>query len=118
MCEVVSKHIALKTHRFPKKRIVFQHVHFFIPLFWNEKLSLHIIIILWADVQGNYMRLFQELMFNAREKRARKNIYRRLLYKYVITLKNIQTPANKVFVNFVSLPNGKKKLHTLNALKK
>ena len=25
---------------FPKKPIVFQHVHFFIPLFWNEKLSL------------------------------------------------------------------------------
>ena len=24
----------------PKKTIVFQHVHFFIPLFWNEKLSL------------------------------------------------------------------------------
>jgi len=31
---------ALKTHCFPKKPIVFQHVHFFIPLFWNEKLSL------------------------------------------------------------------------------
>jgi len=30
-----------KTHCFPKKPIVFQHVHFFIPLFWNEKLSLH-----------------------------------------------------------------------------
>ena len=29
-----------KTHCFPKKRIVFQYVHFFIPLFWNEKLSL------------------------------------------------------------------------------
>jgi len=28
------------THCFPKKPIVFQHVHFFIPLFWNEKLSL------------------------------------------------------------------------------
>ena len=25
---------------FSKKPIVFQHVHFFIPLFWNEKLSL------------------------------------------------------------------------------
>jgi len=31
---------ALKTHCFPEKPIVFQHVHFFIPLFWNEKLSL------------------------------------------------------------------------------
>ena len=41
MCEVVSKYIALKnTHCFPKKPIVFQHVHFFIPLFWNENLSL------------------------------------------------------------------------------
>ena len=29
-----------KTHCFSKKPIVFQHVHFFIPLFWNEKLSL------------------------------------------------------------------------------
>jgi len=29
MCEVVSKNITLK-----------KHVHFFIPLFWNEKLSL------------------------------------------------------------------------------
>jgi len=29
-----------KTHCFTKKPIVFQHVHFFIPLFWNEKLSL------------------------------------------------------------------------------
>ena len=29
-----------KTHCFPQKPIVFQHVHFFIPLFWNEKLSL------------------------------------------------------------------------------
>jgi len=28
------------THCFPKNPIVFQHVHFFIPLFWNEKLSL------------------------------------------------------------------------------
>jgi len=27
-------------HCFPIKPIVFQHVHFFIPLFWNEKLSL------------------------------------------------------------------------------
>jgi len=39
MCDVLSKNIALKklffpkTHCFPKKRIVFQHVHFFIPLF-------------------------------------------------------------------------------------
>jgi len=47
MCEVMSKNMALKTHCFPKKPIVFvikpivfQHVHFFIPLFWNEKLSL------------------------------------------------------------------------------
>jgi len=41
MYEVVSKYIALKnTHCFPKNPIVFQHVHFFIPLFWNEKLSL------------------------------------------------------------------------------
>jgi len=31
---------ALKMHCFPKKRIVFQHVHFFIPLFENKKLSL------------------------------------------------------------------------------
>ena len=30
-----------KTHCFPKKPIVFQHVHFLIPLFWNEKLSLY-----------------------------------------------------------------------------
>jgi len=30
----------LKTHCFPKKTIVFQHVHFSNPLFWNEKLSL------------------------------------------------------------------------------
>ena len=29
-----------KTHCFPKKPIVFQYVHFFIPLFWNEKISL------------------------------------------------------------------------------
>ena len=28
------------THWFPENPIVFQHVHFFIPLFWNEKLSL------------------------------------------------------------------------------
>jgi len=34
-----------KTHCFPKKPIVFQHVHFFIPLFWNEKLSLHTSIL-------------------------------------------------------------------------
>ena len=40
------KNIALKTlvfqknPLFSKKPIVFQHVHFFIPLFWNEKLSL------------------------------------------------------------------------------
>ena len=49
MCEVVSKNIALKNnnivfpqkkHCFSQKPIVFQHVHFFIPLFWNEKLSL------------------------------------------------------------------------------
>ena len=37
MCEVVSKN---KNPLFSKKRIVFQYVHFFIPLFWNEKLSL------------------------------------------------------------------------------
>jgi len=37
------KNIALKTHCFPEKKpIVFQHVHFFIPLIWNEKLSLHV----------------------------------------------------------------------------
>ena len=29
-----------KNHCFSQKPIVFQHVHFFIPLFWNEKLSL------------------------------------------------------------------------------
>ena len=44
------KNIALKKHcspppkkktpLFSQKPIVFQHVHFFIPLFWNEKLSL------------------------------------------------------------------------------
>jgi len=42
MCEVVSKNIALKKNNiflcqkpivFLKKNIVFQHVHFFIPLF-------------------------------------------------------------------------------------
>ena len=32
-----------KTHCFPKKPIVFEHVHFNIPLFWNEKLSLALI---------------------------------------------------------------------------
>ena len=37
MCEVVSKHCFKKTLFSKKKRIVFQHVHFFIPLFWNEK---------------------------------------------------------------------------------
>ena len=57
MCEVVSKNIAFlkkhtmfspkktlfsqQNHCFPEKPIVFQHVHFFIPLFWNEKLSLN-----------------------------------------------------------------------------
>ena len=40
-----------KTHFFPKKTIVFQHVHFFIPLFWNEKLSL-----LTCDV-NNYVSI-------------------------------------------------------------
>ena len=50
MYEVVSNNIALKNNNivFPKKQlfskkkkpIVFQHVHFFIPLFWNETLSL------------------------------------------------------------------------------
>jgi len=34
------KNIAKKPIVFQKKRIVFKHVHFFIPLFWNEKLSL------------------------------------------------------------------------------
>jgi len=34
-----QKH-CLKNALFSKKRIVFQHVHFLIPLFWNEKLSL------------------------------------------------------------------------------
>jgi len=42
-CVKSCQNIALKTHCFPKKRIVFQHVHFFIPLFWNEKLSLQTI---------------------------------------------------------------------------
>jgi len=37
------KNISPKKHCFPKKLIVFQHVHFFIPLFWDEKLSLSII---------------------------------------------------------------------------
>ena len=32
-----------------KKRIVFQHVHFLIPLFWNEKLSLPIGLSLWKN---------------------------------------------------------------------
>ena len=42
------KNIALKkTIVFPKKTIVFQHVHFFIPLFWNEKLSLIICMLLF-----------------------------------------------------------------------
>jgi len=31
-----------KTPSFSKKPIGFQHVHFFIPLFWNEKLSLFV----------------------------------------------------------------------------
>ena len=57
MCEVVSKKIALKkmfsqkTHCFPKKTIVFQHVHFFIPLFWNEKLSL-VDNLKWDEMQS------------------------------------------------------------------
>jgi len=40
------KNIALLKHCFPKKTlfsqkpIVFQHVHYYIPLFWNEKSSL------------------------------------------------------------------------------
>jgi len=34
-----QKH-CFKNPLFKKKRIVFQRVHFFIPLFWNEKLSL------------------------------------------------------------------------------
>jgi len=37
-----------KKHCFPIKPIVFQHVHFFIPLFWNEKLSLGIGLTLFA----------------------------------------------------------------------
>jgi len=37
-----KKNIALKNPLFFKKPIVFQHVHFFIPLFWNEKLSLQL----------------------------------------------------------------------------
>jgi len=42
-----------KTHCFPKKPIVFKHVHFFIPLFWNEKLSLHLRDSdLWSDIEG------------------------------------------------------------------
>ena len=50
MCEVVSKTLLFKKkHCFPKKPIVFQkkpivfqHVLFFIPLFWNKKLSLDV----------------------------------------------------------------------------
>jgi len=42
MCEVVSKTLLLKNPLFSKKPIVFQHVQFFIPLFWNEKLLLHV----------------------------------------------------------------------------
>ena len=34
-----QKHF-FKNPLFSKKRIVFQYVNFFIPLFWNEKLSL------------------------------------------------------------------------------
>ena len=57
MCKVVSKNIAFlnKNHCFPKKNIVFQHVHFFIPLFWNEKLSLVVIII--------YRAIFRSRLF-------------------------------------------------------
>jgi len=44
-----QKHCSFKiTHWFPEKPIVFQHVHFFIPLFWNEKLSLYGAIVLWC----------------------------------------------------------------------
>jgi len=34
------KTLLLKNYCFPNKTIVFQHVLFFIPLFWNENLSL------------------------------------------------------------------------------
>ena len=40
------KNIAKKPIVFQKKRIVFKHVHFFIPLFWNEKLSLLVLLVL------------------------------------------------------------------------
>ena len=39
-----QKHCFLKNPLFSKKPIVFQHVHFFIPLFWNEKLSLMVLL--------------------------------------------------------------------------
>jgi len=56
---------ALRTHCFPKKPIVFQHVHFFIPLFWNEKLSLigskkvRIFFVLDDKVQVHFTIVFQ-----------------------------------------------------------
>jgi len=51
MCEVVSKNIAFKKTPFiSKKNIVFQHEHFFIPLFWNQKLSLYIPYIYYAYI--------------------------------------------------------------------
>ena len=46
---------------FRKKPIVFQHVHFFIPFFWNEKLSLWGAIVsinkvdCWEFVSLNYI---------------------------------------------------------------
>jgi len=40
-CVKSCKNVAfLKNPLFSKRPIVFQHAHFFIPLFWNEKLSL------------------------------------------------------------------------------
>ena len=58
------KNIALKTHCFSKKTIVFQHVHFFIPLFWNEKLSLAVGFIFYTiegAPMGQYFYCFASI---------------------------------------------------------
>jgi len=49
----VKKHCFLKKTLFSKKNIVFQHVHFFIPLFSNEKLSLNKLFAGLAVLIGN-----------------------------------------------------------------
>jgi len=46
-----QKHCLKKPIVFQKKNpFVFQHVHFFIPLFWNEKLSLVGVVLVDQNV--------------------------------------------------------------------